>query len=91
MLIIKSKVFVGHHVSKKERQSKIDESRQKYTNVYVKNLPEQVTDEEFTEMFSKFGITTSCVIARNEDGVSKGFGFINYENSENAHVKQLSW
>lgn len=91
MLINDRKVFVGHHVSRKERQSKIEAVREKYTNVYVKNLPESVTDEEFTKMFSKFGITTSAIVARNEDGVSKGFGFINYEKSEEAHVRYLKY
>lgn len=86
---ISDEVFVGHHVSRKERQSKIDETRQKFTNVYVKNLPETVTDDEFTAMFAKFGLATSAVVARNEEGVSKGFGFVNYENSEEAHVYQL--
>lgn len=86
MLINDKKVFVGHHVTKKERESKQEETRQKFTNVFVKNLPETFTDEEFTQMFSKFGLTTSAVLSKNEDGVSKGFGFINFGSSEEAHV-----
>lgn len=87
MLLNDRKVFVGHHVSRKERQSKIEEARSKFTNVYVKNLDLSVTNEQFSEMFSKFGPVTSAVIATDpETGASKGFGFVNYENHEDAQV-----
>ncbi|RKP10507.1 hypothetical protein THASP1DRAFT_12747 [Thamnocephalis sphaerospora] len=85
MLLNDRKVFVGHHVSRKERQSKIEEARAKFTNVYVKNLDTAVTTEEFSDMFSKFGIVTSAVVATDpETGASKGFGFVNFENHEDA-------
>lgn len=38
MLLNDRKVFVGHHVSKKERQSKMDEMKAQFTNIYVKNV-----------------------------------------------------
>ncbi|KAI9595915.1 hypothetical protein BDF19DRAFT_343190, partial [Syncephalis fuscata] len=86
MLLNDRKVFVGHHVSRKERQSKIEEARSKFTNVYVKNLDLSVTNEQFDEMFSKFGPVTSAVIATDpETGASKGFGFVNFENHDDAH------
>jgi polyadenylate-binding protein len=85
MLLNDKKVFVGHHVPRKERQAKIEELRSKFTNVYVKNLDTSVTDDEFTAMFTKFGPITSALISKDEEGNSKGFGFVNFENSDDAH------
>jgi polyadenylate-binding protein len=38
MLLNDKKVFVGHHISKKERLSKFEEMKAHYTNIYVKNV-----------------------------------------------------
>ncbi|KZT56426.1 polyadenylate binding protein [Calocera cornea HHB12733] len=84
MLLNDKKVFVGQHISRKERQSKIDEMKSQFTNLYVKNLDTEVTDEEFYALFAPFGNITSAVIQRDEEGRSKGFGFINYEDHEDA-------
>ncbi|KAI8582688.1 hypothetical protein K450DRAFT_226424 [Umbelopsis ramanniana AG] len=84
MLLNDKKVFVGHHIPKKERQSKIDEIKANFTNIYVKNLDTEVTDEEFHDMFAQYGAITSAVIQRDEDGKSKGFGFVNFEDHEAA-------
>jgi polyadenylate-binding protein len=50
----------------------------------VKNLDLDVTDEEFNDLFTQFGSVTSAVLQRDEEGKSRGFGFINYENHEEA-------
>lgn len=50
----------------------------------MKNLDTEVTFEEFNEIFSRFGRITSAVISTDEHGNSKGFGFVNYENHEEA-------
>jgi len=84
MLLNDKKVFVGHHVPKKERQAKIEQYRANFTNVYVKNLDEKVTDSELNAMFSKFGPITSAVVQKDDEGKSKGFGFVNFENHEDA-------
>ncbi|KAI9105273.1 hypothetical protein DFS34DRAFT_574437 [Phlyctochytrium arcticum] len=86
MLLNDRKVFVGYHIPKKERLSKIEELRSKFTNIYVKNLDEAVTDEEFRDMFEKFGDVTSAVVSRDQDGKSRGFGFVNFGDHEVARV-----
>lgn len=58
--------------------------RSQFTNLYVKNLDTEVTQEQFEELFKKFGNVTSAVVATDEEGKSKGFGFVNYENHEEA-------
>ncbi|KAG1142871.1 hypothetical protein G6F37_002278 [Rhizopus arrhizus] len=84
MLLNDRKVFVGHHISRKERESKLGGSRVQFTNIYVKNIPFDVTDEELSQLFGKYGIITSCVITRDDDGTSKGFGFVNFEKHQDA-------
>ena len=84
MLLNDKKVYVGHHISKKERQSKIEEMRAQFTNIYVKNLDTEVTQEEFVALFEQHGAVTSAVVQVDEEGKSKGFGFVNFENHEQA-------
>jgi polyadenylate-binding protein len=85
MLLNEKKVFVGHHIPKKDRQSKFEEMKANFTNIYVKNIPVEVTDEEFRALFEKFGDVTSASLARDqENGKSRGFGFVNFINHEHA-------
>ncbi|VDB83045.1 unnamed protein product [Peniophora sp. CBMAI 1063] len=84
MLLNDKKVYVGHHISRKERQSKIEEMRAQFTNLYVKNLDPAVSHEELIKIFSEFGTVTSAVIQTDEEGNSKGFGFVNYEHHDQA-------
>jgi polyadenylate-binding protein len=84
MLLNEKKVFVGHHIPKKDRQSKFEEMKANFTNIYVKNIPVEVTDEEFRDLFEKYGDVTSASLARDEAGKSRGFGFVNFINHEHA-------
>ncbi|KAK7693513.1 Protein phosphatase PP2A regulatory subunit B [Cerrena zonata] len=84
MLLNDKKVYVGHHISKKERQSKIEEMRSQFTNIYVKNIDTEATQEEFVALFEQFGAVTSAVVQTDEEGKSKGFGFVNFEDHEQA-------
>jgi polyadenylate-binding protein len=84
MLLNDRQVYVGLHIPRKERESKIEEQKSRFTNIYVKNLDVAVTEQELLEMFSKFGTITSCRLAVDEQGGSKEFGFINYESHDAA-------
>lgn len=84
MLLNDKKVYVGHHISRKERQSKLDEMKAQFTNLYIKNLDLEVTQEEFEELFNRYGSVTSAVVQVDEEGKSKGFGFVNYETHDEA-------
>lgn len=77
-------VFVGHFRSKQERKAELGDRANRFTNVYVKNLDTATTEEELTKAASAFGTVTSLTIMHGEDGVSRGFGFINFEKSEDA-------
>merc|ERR1719354_1196408 len=84
MLINDHQVYVGLYVSRKERESKLESQRAMFTNIYVKNIDSSVDEAAFIEMFSAFGPTVSCRLQKDENGVSKEFGFVNYENHEDA-------
>ncbi|CAE6414558.1 unnamed protein product [Rhizoctonia solani] len=84
MLLNDKQVFVGHHISRKERQSQIDEARSQFTNIYVKNLDTEIAEAEFRAMFEEFGNITSAVLQTDNEGKSRGFGFVNYERHEEA-------
>lgn len=56
----------------------------KYTNLYVKNLDLNVRDELLKEKFSEFGKIVGFAISRDENGISRGFGFVNFESPDDA-------
>ncbi|CAF1015308.1 unnamed protein product [Brachionus calyciflorus] len=82
MLLNDKKVFVGKFLSKNQRVE--SSTAKKFTNVYVKNFGEQINDDEFRQLFEKYGEVTSCVVVRDMEGKSKGFGFVNFREPESA-------
>jgi len=82
MVIAGEKVTVQAFKSKKERGGA---DKNKYTNVYVKNLPEDTTKESLDALFSKHGkITSSMLVIDEEKKKCRGFGFVNFETPEMA-------
>ncbi|VVB08792.1 unnamed protein product [Arabis nemorensis] len=75
-------IFVGPFLRKEERESVAD--KMKFTNVYVKNLSETATDDELKTTFGQYGNISSAVVMRDGDGKSRCFGFVNFENPEDA-------
>lgn len=54
-------------------------------NIYVGNLSYQLTEEEMRKAFEAFGEVTSANIIRDhETGQSKGFGFVEMPERDNA-------
>ncbi|KAF3435430.1 hypothetical protein FNV43_RR22519 [Rhamnella rubrinervis] len=82
MLLNDKQVFVGPFLRKQERESSTDKS--KFNNVFVKNLSESTTEEDLNKVFGEFGPLTSVVVMRDADGKSRCFGFVNFENAEDA-------
>ncbi|KAI3815218.1 hypothetical protein L1987_14878 [Smallanthus sonchifolius] len=82
MLLNDKQVYVGPFLRKQERDLAADKA--KFTNVFVKNLSESTTDDDLHKAFSEYGTITSAVVMRDADGNSKCFGFVNFENPEDA-------
>ncbi|KAK7392525.1 hypothetical protein VNO78_20967 [Psophocarpus tetragonolobus] len=71
-------IYVGKFVRKGDRHDA------KYTNLYVKNLDSDITEAMLQEKFSSFGKIISLAIAKDGNGLSKGFAFVNYDNPDDA-------
>lgn len=82
MLLAGKKVFVGFFQPRKDRSS--ETSKQKFTNIYIKDLDTAVTSEELEKKFAEFGKVTSAVVMTNDKNESKGFAFVNFELPEDA-------
>lgn len=84
MLLNDKKVYVGRFIPRKEREKELGEKAKLFTNVYVKNFGEDFTEEMLKNMFEKFGRITSYKIMSKEDGKSRGFGFVAFEDPDAA-------
>ncbi|XP_060930031.1 polyadenylate-binding protein 1-like isoform X2 [Limanda limanda] len=84
MLLNDRKVFVGHFKSRKEREVEFGTKAMKFTNVYIKNFGEDYCEEKLKGVFSAFGRTLSVRVMKDERGRSRGFGFVNYANHDDA-------
>ncbi|WCJ43281.1 Polyadenylate-binding protein 5 [Euphorbia peplus] len=80
MLLNDKQVYVGLFVRRQERIRA--NGSPKFTNIYVKNLSEATTDEDLKKAFSTYGTITSAVVMKDENGKSRCFGFVNYENPD---------
>jgi len=85
MVIREKQVYVGNFVPRKERNAHLEAKRSNFTNVYVKNLADDVnSDELLNKMFSEFGEVTSAAIMKDGEGKSRGFGFVSFTEHEGA-------
>ncbi|KAL7884274.1 hypothetical protein AOLI_G00070440 [Acnodon oligacanthus] len=76
--------FVGHFKSRKEREAEFGAKAMEFTNVYVKNFGEDFDSEKLRSIFSEYGKTLSVRVMTDEKGRSRGFGFVNFENHNDA-------
>jgi polyadenylate-binding protein len=83
---VNGKLIEGQIVSVAPFKSKAERgtASAKFTNLYIKNLPLDVTEQKLNEMFSKFGTITSLRIMVNDEKKSRGFGFCNFNTHEEA-------
>jgi polyadenylate-binding protein len=88
-------LYVGKAQKKIERDREMrsrlesikSERNNKYLNMnlYVKNIADSISDEQFKDAFSVYGTITSARIMRdNELKTSKGFGFVCFSNADEA-------
>ena len=71
-------------MSQKECLEQLGNQQKKFTNVYVKNFGEDMTEADFRELVDSFGKVLSLKVMTSDQGRSKGFGFVSYETPEEA-------
>eukprot|EP00591_Stephanopyxis_turris_P010257 CAMPEP_0195517322 /NCGR_PEP_ID=MMETSP0794_2-20130614/10350_1 /TAXON_ID=515487 /ORGANISM="Stephanopyxis turris, Strain CCMP 815" /LENGTH=794 /DNA_ID=CAMNT_0040646105 /DNA_START=128 /DNA_END=2512 /DNA_ORIENTATION=+ len=92
---VELELYVGRAQKKVERERelrakfdalKIDRiSKFQGVNLYVKNLDDNVTDDQLRDEFAVFGTITSARVMKDmKDGRSRGFGFVCYSSPEEA-------
>lgn len=71
-------VYVGPFIKKSERAT----NDTKFTNLYVKNFPDSVTETHLRQLFNPYGEITSMIVKM--DNKNRKFCFINYADAESA-------
>ncbi|KAL5701998.1 hypothetical protein ACHQM5_027273 [Ranunculus cassubicifolius] len=84
VLIKDKQLRVYRFIHSEERNLAI--GTQKFTKVYVGNFSETTTEEDFREAFAKFGPITRANVIRDADGNSRCFGFVSFQNPDDAAV-----
>ncbi|XP_034016174.1 polyadenylate-binding protein 1A-like isoform X1 [Thalassophryne amazonica] len=84
MLLNDRKVFVGRFKSRKEREAELGARAKEFTNVYIKNFGDDMDDEKLRELFGKYGNAMSIRVMTDDNGKSRGFGFVSFEKHEDA-------
>ncbi|VIP00116.1 polyadenylate-binding protein 4, putative [Brugia malayi] len=84
MLLEGKKVYVGKFQPRMARLREMGETTRRFTNVYIKNFADELDKEALEKLFFKFGKITSAAVMVDADGKSKGFGFVAFENPEDA-------
>lgn len=88
------KLYVCRAQKKNERSAELKrryeqqkvERMQRYqgVNLYVKNLDDTVNDEILKQNFEAYGKITSAKVMCDDNGRSKGFGFVCFEKPDEA-------
>uniref|UniRef100_A0A669C6K7 Polyadenylate-binding protein n=1 Tax=Oreochromis niloticus TaxID=8128 RepID=A0A669C6K7_ORENI len=74
----------GMLLNDRKREAELGARAKEFTNVYIKNFGDEMDDEKLRELFSKYGNAMSIRVMTDENGKSRGFGFVSFERHEDA-------
>ncbi|XP_050409465.1 polyadenylate-binding protein 4-like [Patella vulgata] len=84
MLLNGKKVYVGKFIPRRERLAMMGDKAKKYNNVYIKNFGEEYDDDKLKVEMEKFGKVISAKVMTDNQNLSRGFGFVSFEDPETA-------
>ncbi|XBW36212.1 hypothetical protein QEN19_001792 [Hanseniaspora menglaensis] len=79
-----SKLYVGAHLAKDQREAKVQEKKNQFTNVYFKNISSEATEEEVKKLFTDIGEITSFNMVKPANPALKSHGFCDFGIHETA-------
>lgn len=84
-------LYVGYAQNKNQRKEMLKKKHLTYqsvTNLYIKSLTPETTEEKIREIFSKWGKITSVCLKSASKNIAKNlqFGFVNYATAEEANA-----
>jgi len=88
--IFGKKIYVAKAQKRAERLNELrkqfEQRKLKYqeSNLYIKNLDDQIDDQKLFELFSNYGKIISSKVMKDENNFSKGFGFVCFSTPEEA-------
>ncbi|KAF5273821.1 hypothetical protein FQA39_LY00936 [Lamprigera yunnana] len=86
MLLNDKKIDVVHFVLPKDREKELGKQTKISTTVFVRNFDEVVTEEQLRGLFEEIGPIDCLKIVTDEDGKSRGFGFVAFKTSKTAEA-----
>ncbi|TVK90424.1 Polyadenylate-binding protein 1 [Bagarius yarrelli] len=80
------KVFIERFKSREEREAEVRSFSPNscFTNIFIKNLDKEMDDTKLKDVFRFFGVVLSARVMTDENGKSKGFGFVRFKKPEEA-------
>ena len=72
-------MFVGEFIP---HSARAPQEPTHFTNVYVKNFPNDWDEAKLKDKFAEYGIITSCMLSEDKKG--RKFAFVNYEDADMA-------
>jgi polyadenylate-binding protein len=58
--------------------------RNEEANLFVKNLPQNISTKEIYDLFSQYGNIISVKLKQNDKGECLGYGYVNYDKIDSA-------
>jgi len=76
-----------------EYQQQQGQKKKVFNNVYVKNFSQdpEFTDEQLATLFSQYGAVHNACVMRDQNGHSKGFGFVCFKEAGSAEQAIQAW
>jgi len=82
--LAEGKMYVARHRSRGQRPIQKSQFQSEGRNVYVKHLPQDISDEKLREAFGQFGEIESIHLQMSPDNLFRGFAFICFATKESA-------